>query len=186
VDHPFAGWLEHRALWLTVCWVATLALMTILAVQGAPLRTGAATRGVVSFELPWTAERAAEVKRAWEEGPGDLVARAKRQIGIDFAFLLVYPLALSLAGARLSESPHDGPTLVGAPVGVFIAWAVLLAGPLDLVENLAMLRMLGAGVSGGLARLASWCAAVKFTLVFAALGYVVLQGLAVLGGRLRG
>jgi hypothetical protein len=182
VDHPFAGWLEHRALWLTVCWVATLALMTILAVQGAPLRTGAATRGVVSFELTWGAERAAEVKRAWETGPGDLVARAKRQIGIDFAFLLVYPLALSLACARLSESPHDSL----APVGVFIAWAVLLAGPLDLVENLAMLRMLGAGVSGGLARLASWCAAVKFTLVFAALGYVVLQGLAVLGGRLRG
>lgn len=181
MDHPFVGWLEHRAVWLAAFWIATGALMAVLAVQGAPLRTGAATRGVISFELTWGAERAAEVKRAWEDGPGDLIARAKRQIRIDFAFLAVYPLALSLVCARLSESPHD--TL--APVGVFIAWAVLLAGPLDLVENLAMLRMLGAGVSGTMARLASWCAAVKFTLVFAALGYLVLQGLAVLVGHLR-
>lgn len=182
MDRPFDGFVEHRALWSTVFWIATLALGAILAVQGAPLRTGAASKGVISFELPWTGDRAEAVRQSWLEAPGDLIGRAKRQIRLDFAFLAVYPLALSLACARLSESPHD--TL--APVGVFIAWAVLLAGPLDLVENLAMLRMLGAGANDALARLTSWCAALKFTLVFAALGYLVLQGLAVLGGRLRG
>lgn len=179
MDHPWTGLVEHRALWLGALWISTIVLMVVLMVQGRDLARGAGPRGVLSFELSWNRAGAEAVLASW---PGELRDRAKQQIGIDFAFLAIYPLALSLSCARLSESPLD----TMAPVGVFLAWAVLVAGPLDLVENLAMLRMLGRGASDTMARLASWCAGVKFTLVYAALGYLVLQSLVVLFGGRRG
>jgi hypothetical protein len=180
MNHPFTGLVEHRALWLGALWTATIVLAGVLTVQGGPLRTSAAPRGILSLEFAWNSAAADSVIRSWPAG--EPRERAKRQIWIDFAFLVAYPLALALSCALLSESRFDSM----APVGVFIAWAVLLAMPLDLVENLGMLRMLGVGASEGWARLTSWCAAVKFTLVFSGLGYAVLQGLAVLAGRLRG
>lgn len=177
VEHPFSG-LDHRALWLAGSWLATVVLMAILSIQGGRLATPQAPRGILSLEFAWNGPTAERMIASW---PGPLRERAKRQIWIDFAFLAVYPLAFSLSCARMSESLPD--TL--APVGVFVAWAVLLAGPLDLVENVAMLRMLASGASDALARLAAWCAGIKFTLICAAVGYLALQGLAVGLSRFR-
>lgn len=92
-----------------------------------------------------------------------------------------FPLLLSLACAMLAESPSNSM----AAVGIFISWAVLSAGPLDALENVALLRMLDQGASQLLARLAGWCAGAKFALVFSGLGYVMLQGLAVLVDKMR-
>jgi hypothetical protein len=62
---------------------------------------------------------------------------------------------------------------------------VLTSGPLNAVENFTLLRMIDAGASGGLARLAGWCAGIKFLLVFSSIGYLILQGASVLIGKLR-
>jgi hypothetical protein len=179
MNHPFPWLVDHRAVWLGLLWAATLALATVLSIRGKSLQTPDAPRGVLSLELAWSQAGADAVLGSWSESLRD---EARTQIRLDFLFLVVYPLALSLSCAWLAESPLDSM----APAGVFIAWAVLLAGPLDLIENVTMLRMISAGATTALARLAAWCAGLKFTLVFAALGYLVLQGLAVAGAKLKG
>lgn len=100
---------------------------------------------------------------------------------MDFVFLVAYPLLGSIACAMLAESRLNAVAVVGA----FLSWAVLAAAPLDAVENLALLAMLDGETSTLGARLAAWCAGLKFALVYAGLGYIVLQGLAVLVARLR-
>lgn len=128
--------------------------------------------GIFALEFAWTAARAGEVLSAWR----DLEAAVRAQTGWDFVFLLCYPLALSLGCAMLADAEANPVPFIGA----FVAWAVLAAAPLDAVENLAMLRMLDHGASEALAKLAGWCAGLKFTLLLAAAGYLLLAGTATL------
>lgn len=64
-----------------------------------------------------------------------------------------------------------------ALVGAFISWGVLLAGPLDAIENYELFKMVESGASEGIAKVAGWCAGIKFVLVFSALGYIVVAGI---------
>jgi hypothetical protein len=108
-------------------------------------------------------------------------AIARQQLYVNFGFIDFYPLFFSLACAMLSESPFDKMTAVG----VFISWALLVAGLLDIVENLALLRMLNTGASQFFAWLATMCAGSKFLIVYSGLGYLLLQGLSVLASKIR-
>lgn len=179
MTHAFA-WLPSPYRWvlLVILIAGTVFLAARLTSQGKPLITEAAPNGILSYEFAWNRSKARLILDSWEK----LKETARWQLLLDFAFLVFYPLAISLACAMLADSPHNKM----AVVGIFISWAVLASGPLDAAENVSLLRMLDGGASDFLARLAAFCAGVKFTLVFSGLGYVVLQGLAVLAARIRG
>lgn len=176
--HLFA-WLpgSYRLVVLAFLFAATVIFALILSAQGRPLRTDAAPQGILSYEFAWNRVRASRILESWRS----ITNTAKEQLRLDFGFLVVYPLLLALACAMLAESPSSA----SAPVGLFISWAVLAAGPLDAAENVLLWRMLDHGAEECLARLAAWCAGLKFVLVYSGAGYIVLQGLAVLVGRIR-
>ncbi len=178
MTHPFA-WLSSSYRWplFAALLVGTILFAIKLTSQGKPLRTSAAPEGILSYEFAWTKPEADSILISW----GRIKDTARQQLLWDFGFLVFYPLALALACAMLSGSSFNKM----AAVGVFISWAVLLAGPLDAIENLALLRMLATSGSDFLARLAGFCAGVKFALVYSSLGYLVLQGLATLLGKMR-
>mgnify|MGYP001769805540 CR=1 FL=1 len=124
--------------------------------------------GILALEFAWSGERAARILAAWE----GLEAVVRLQTRWDYLFLLCYPLALSLACAMLADGARNPVPMIGA----FVAWAVLAAIPLDATENLAMLRMVDHGASDTLAKLAAWCAGLKFTVLLAAAGYLLTVG----------
>ena len=178
MTHPFA-WFSWSYRWplFSFLLAGTVLFACLLTCQGKPLRTDAAPKGILSYEFAWTKPQADSILSSWEK----IKDTARQQLLLDFGFLVFYPLTLSLACAMLAGSKFNNM----AAAGVFISWAVLLAGVLDAVENLALLRMLSTGGSDFLARLAGICAGVKFALVYASLGYLVLQGLATLVTKLR-
>jgi hypothetical protein len=179
--HAFS-WVPppYRLVLLGACLAGAIVFMVVLTKQGRALRNDVAREGVVSFELAWSRSCAEAIIGSWRER--GLESTARRQICIDFGFLALYPLVLSLGCAMLAEA-----STVSLPaVGIFISWAVLLAGPLDATENIALLRMLSNGASTAWAQTAAWCASVKFLLVFSALGFLVLQGLGALASWLSG
>lgn len=178
MSNPFA-WFSTSYHWplFSFLLAGTVLFACLLTCQGKPLRTDAAPKGILSYEFAWTKPQADSMLSSWEK----IKDTARKQLLVDFGFLVFYPLTLSLACAMLADSKL---TKIAA-VGVFISWAVLPSGLLDAVENLALLRMLSTGGSDFLARLAGICAGVKFALVFASLGYLVLQGVAALAIKLR-
>src|SRR5262245_10205056 len=173
MQHPFM-WLPVPYQWvLLAIFCAGTAVFAIgLTAQGKPLRTSAAPVGILAYEFSWNRDRAEQILGSWNS----LKDTPRQQLWLDFGFLILYPLLLSLACAMLAESPLNSMAIVGC----FISWAMLAAGPLDAVENFTLLRMLDVGASGCLARLAGWCAGGKFLLVYSGLGYIALQGLGVL------
>lgn len=182
-SHPFE-WLSHlhQAILLVLLALATISLMAVLARQGRALETDAAPHGILSLEFAWTPHRAEAIRESWKNAHPKLMDTARQQLRLDFAFLLVYPLLLSLAGAMLADP--RGSSL--AVAGLFTSWLVLAAAPLDALENISLLRVLHRGPTPFLTRLAWWCAVLKFSLIFAALGSIVLQGMILLGAKLRG
>jgi hypothetical protein len=165
MQHAFT-WLPlpYRWILLALLCAGAAVFVIMLTAQGKPLRTSAAPHGMLAYEFAWHRARAEQILDSWSS----LKDTAQQQLRLDFGFLLLYPILLSLACAMLAESSLNSMAIVGC----FVSWAMLAAGPLDAVENFALLRMLDLGASGCLARLAGWCAGVKFLLVYAGLGYI--------------
>lgn len=149
-----------RPLWIRAGVVG--ALMILLDV---PLRTEAAPNGVVSYELVWTAARAAEVIASWT---GPAAAAAWGSLLLDYVFMWSYG-ALLAGLARRSVAGAAGTALAGA------AWA---AAAFDAGENVALIHMYGWSPSDRAALTAGLFASVKFALLA-----IVVLGMA--GAALR-
>jgi hypothetical protein len=175
--HPFAALLGWPQRWLLLATLITVAALVMFGRLG-PLDQLLKARvpdGIFALEFAWSGERAAEILAAWR----GLEAVVRLQTWWDYVFLLCYPLSLSLACAMLADVPANPVPMIGA----FVAWMVLAAAPLDATENLAMLLMLEHGAGEALAKLATWCAGLKFTLLLAAVGYLLVAGAATLVRR---
>ena len=166
LPHPFARHsprARRRALQALIA-LAFVCLLALAALD-APLRTPAAPRGIVSFELAGDAARA---QRILESGGADGRARAARILALDFVFLAAYAPGLALLCAAASDRERARGTRLATAAAV-LAWGQLAAGGLDAVENLALLRILGGGTSAAWSVLAAACAWPKFGLVAAGL-----------------
>jgi hypothetical protein len=170
---PFSGW--PRLLQASLCallLIATLLLARYLLEIGR-IADERLPFGVISLEAPGTSAHARWiVERLGDDG----VASVRRQTLLDFAFLFTCALTLSLACGLISEFT-SGPMKA---YGIMIAWAALLAGALDAVENVAMLRMLSGTFDAPWPQLATACAILKFSIAFGAFFYIAI-GLASLG-----
>ncbi|MEM7249995.1 MAG: hypothetical protein AAF493_01140 [Pseudomonadota bacterium] len=122
--------------------------------------------GIVSFEFAATGVRSAEILDAW----GDVgIKRALTIQAIDFLYLLVYPVWFALVLRKLTRNR-------GGAIGRGCAWvsvAVIVAAPLDAMENVALVYQLIASAAHPAALIAAGCASVKFALVAAAVIAIV-------------
>ncbi len=143
--------------------------MYSLQVLGAPLRTEAAPAGIVSFEFAGELSSAQRMVESW--GPIGQVY-AGLNLGLDFLFLVAYPITIALGCVLVSRSLSSR-ALPLAVLGVWLAWGQLLAGILDGVENYALIQVLLGGQDVLMPALARACATVKFALVGIGILYVL-------------
>lgn len=170
IPDPFA-WLDEEGQWrlFLLSLVLGVAVMVALTGQGRPLRTEEAPQGIVTFELIGDHAGAERILAAWGEA-GRLVAGVN--LGLDYLFMLLYAVGLSL-GAVIAARRHARFSSVRSGFGRALAWAALLAGLLDAVENYALIRvLLGAGGDFWPA-LSRACARPKFAIVGVVLAYVL-------------
>ena len=126
--------------------------------------------GIVSFELARTPERAQAIVDSWA---GPAREAALLSLGLDYLYLVLYPLAIGL-GAVLVAQRLAPRWRLGALFGLLCAWAVLAAGFLDAAENYALIRVLRGEVLARWTALAYHCAVAKFGLVLLGLVYLIL------------
>lgn len=178
MTHPFAFLESWPLRWLLLAALLGAAALIMFSRLGPldQLLRAKVPDGIFALEFAWSGERARTILAAWQ----GLEAVVRVQTHWDYAFLLCYPAGLSLACAMLTDAPANPVAMIGA----FVAWATLTAAPLDAVENWAMLQMVASGASQPLARLATWCAGLKFTMLLAAVGYLLTAGAATAVRRL--
>jgi hypothetical protein len=180
--HPFE-WLSASAqkCAFAILLPVTLVVMAILQVLGGPLKTDAAPAGIISFEFAGTLALAQKMVASWGQ-TGQVYAGLN--LGFDFLFIVTYPAAIGLGCVLVARAFSQRVALV-ASAGVVLAWAQLVAGVLDCVENYALIQILLGAQQEWLPAVAMWCAAPKFAIVGVGIVYV-LVGAAVVMSRARG
>jgi hypothetical protein len=161
---------QKRLFWVLLGLVVVL--MTVFRITGAPMNTGAAPYGVVSFELAGSLTRAQAVLASWD-APARI--RAAFGLGLDFLFIPVYAGAISL-GCALASGGLQARKWPLAALGNIFAWGVVLAGLLDVIENYALTVILFGSITAPWPQIAAWCAGPKFVLIFLGLVYALYGG----------
>jgi hypothetical protein len=140
------------------------------ATPGGPLRTGASSLGIVSFELTGSISNAEKILNSW-----DSLAKvyAGLNLGLDFLFIVAYAGAIGLGCSLLASSLGRRFRVFGT-IGVSLAWAQLLAAVLDSTENYALIRLLLGSERNVWAVVARSCAIPKFLIVLLGLVYIVI------------
>lgn len=160
--------LKKRLFWSL--FALTLVVMAGLLWIGAPLKNEAAPDGILSFEFAGTVEAATRILTAW--GPEGRV-HAGLSLGLDYLFLVLYPLSIGLACLLVAEGLKRRWAGL-AKAGRVLAWAQPVAGLLDAIENFALIKLLLGSTAPLWPTLAWWTALPKFLIVAAGLLYVLV------------
>ncbi|GAB1471114.1 hypothetical protein MASR2M66_19920 [Chloroflexota bacterium] len=159
MEHPleFIPRNARKALFLFFL-IFALGIFGVFSFLDAPLKTSAAPNGIVSFELAYTPEKSQSILNSWDENARLFAAFG---LGLDYLFMPVYTLALSLglllAGYEKAKPYHT--------LTVWAAWGAFAAALFDAVENYALWNILQGSMVGVLPQLAGICATVKFALL---------------------
>jgi hypothetical protein len=161
--HPRLGWVTSP--WIIVGCVGIAAAIAHLA----SLPTTPTMPSGLELELPGTADGALGVLRALDDA--GLRGQAVKAIGYDFLLILSYSIGLAaLIEWLAARDPAHADALVP-----YAAWGAILAGLCDVGENSAMLTLLhfypDTSHMGLVALLGTLASLMKWTLVFAVVGY---------------
>jgi len=167
------SWLPERLQRPGIVALSLLAVVTFIGIGATnrPLQTVTAPEGVLSLQFAGTPDRAEAVVASWDEKQRIYAAF---NTGLDYLFLAVYSPLLGLICAYLARV-HAAASRWATATGHTLAWAVLVAGLLDGVENYGLLRLLLDPRDAALARLTTVCATVKFGLILVAVSYVLFS-----------
>ncbi|HLC35886.1 MAG TPA: hypothetical protein VJJ70_12935 [Anaerolineales bacterium] len=169
--HPFEGVPATRRIWFWLAGAAaTVAVMLVFNLIGAPTITPAAPQGIVSLQLAGSAEAAEGILASWDSAAR---LRAAFGLGLDFLFPLLY--AATIGSACVWAAGALRPVWPGlAAGGVLLAWEMWLAALFDYLENIALTAILFGPVQPALPEIARALALLKFCLIGVALVYVAL------------
>lgn len=148
----------------------TILIFGVFRVLDQPLRTTAAPSGIVSFELANDPAASLSILDSWD---ADARIAAAFGLGIDYLFMPVYALALSL-GLLLAM---NGKTSIYYSVAAWMGWGVFAAALFDAVENYALWQVLTGGAFSPFPQTAALCATIKFILLIAGLVTALAGGL---------
>lgn len=138
--------------------------------------TDVSPRGIVSFELAGNIKQAKQILREW--GPEGKVYAAL-SLGLDYLFLIVYALFISLACVLIARYFNLRIAFL-AIWGFVLGWGQFFAALLDAIENLALINLILYSQRDFWPIIARWCAIVKFSLVGAGLFYILTGTLFIL------
>ena len=125
--------------------------------------------GILDFEFAWVSERVLLIFSSW--GPSGMVLEA---LAIYWDFLYIVGYASFISGAILLITRR----LEGKiqKVGLWMTLTPILAGILDVIENINLLIMLNnpSGFAASAPLIASICATIKFGFLFIAIGFALV------------
>jgi hypothetical protein len=152
--------------WLFLATLSLVLMVQLRLIDGA-LTSPDTPWGIVGFELAFTRDRATAIIAVWRSM--GVTESALVSLGVDVAFLLVYPFMFRSLVQLLRRDDGSSYQRVGAR----LAAAVLACIPLDALENALLWRELVAGASTPLALAVGLAASIKFLLVLVTAAWCV-------------
>lgn len=159
--------------WLTLPFLLVMAAMASI---DAPLKTAAAPRGIVSFELCAISANCSDILASWSASQRE---HAMLGLGLDYLYLCLYSSVIAAALLQLSSGLPEGQRRAMRRIAALLP-VVALA---DALENYGLIKILTSGQLQGYAELSAACASLKFALLALALLALGVAGVLRLGRR---
>jgi hypothetical protein len=150
----------------------TFAVGGLMASNGRLKKQGTRKKGIIDFEVVGTLKGARCILEDWGER-GRLIVGL--DLGMDYLFLVVYSICISLGCALIARGLFGRVPFLGT-AGLVLAWAQFGAALLDAVENYALIRLLLGSERAFWPVLARGCAIPKFVIVIAGLAFILIGG----------
>lgn len=156
---PFESWSQKQRKQLLGLLVGLSALLfLVFGFTGASLNTDAAPYGIVSFEVAGTVSCAEQILNSWDAPARE---RAAFGLGLDFLFIPVY-VSTVILGIQMRADKIQGRLKTWRP---WLTKGLIVAGFLDIIENIALLVILFHAPIAPLPLIAAICALPKFALL---------------------
>lgn len=165
---------SRRSLFILLLFAASVVISFFLSLAQPP-------GGYIAFEFAAFRGGVQSITKGWTAEQCRLTMFG---LGLDFLFLSLYPVFLSLLCSVAARVKHCWPSL--RKLGIALAGMVLLAAPLDAVENFGLLRSLIEPDDRLWQTIAAICASGKFALVIAALIYLFIAAISLLCAKQYG
>ncbi len=152
---------------ILAAFLGVLILTIVFQIQGAPV-TAATGYSVISFEFAFTQATAQTILSAWGT---QWIPTMLLGTYLDFLYIISYSLFIMAVAILLVRKLEDK----FQTFGMFIALSGFIAGALDVIENINLIIMLNNPITfpSFAPTIATICAAIKFGLIFLALGFAL-------------
>jgi hypothetical protein len=168
MQHPLEFIPQHmRKSLFYVFFALTIVIFGVFNRVDEHLRTDAAPSGTVSFELAREVSAAQGIVDSWDS---NALMHAAFGLGLDYLFMPVYALALSL-GLLLTLNGRTGWYY---HLAAWMGWGIFIAALFDAVENYALWRVLTGDIVSPYPEIAALCATIKFILLITGLLTIVI------------
>jgi hypothetical protein len=151
---------------LIVAAFACVLMMAALQWQGAGLKRNISPRGIVELEMATQPRQIALLFEVWDKSV------VKMNIWIDFLFIVTYVAFLALASEAASTKWKNQSLKI---IGLTLARVSVVAGVLDIGENLLMLQTIAGNFTIVSLQLTHYFATIKFTLAAIVLIYLMIS-----------
>lgn len=156
--------------------IGSMAMAFIVTKTGATLNTEKTPHGILDLELAYSVSKVETVINAWtpsDINPINNIAVAKTNTWWDFVFLIFYAPFLFTLCKKISRS-YKTNSLV-SKAGNLFANAILIAGMLDVVENIGIFQSLNGNIGHGIALLTASASLIKWMLVIGCLLFILVS-----------
>jgi hypothetical protein len=131
-----------------------------------------AQNGIISFELAKNVSKSKSIIEAW-----DFVAKtaAGLSLGFDFLFLIVYSSFIALLIFKLNKILWKNHWFY--KLGRILIWFVFIAAFFDIVENIALIKIILGDLNQNWASIAYYFVMLKFSIIVICIFYIIFNGL---------
>ena len=170
---PFSGLsikVERKITFMLL--ISMIILMSIMRFFDSQMQNTATAKGIISFELAKDLSKSEAILNSW-----NTLAKtsAGMSMGFDFLFLTVYALFIALLIHKLNERLWKHSKTY--TFGIILIWGVFLAAFFDIIENIALIKLLLGDLHQKWSSIAYYFAVSKFTLLLFGIIFIIISSI---------
>jgi len=171
IQSPFYNLSEKAEKKLTIILLVFITvLIFIMHYLDIQIQNGDNTKGIISFELAKDLSKSISILNSW-----NILSKisAGISLGLDFLFLIIYSLFISLIIHKLNEKLWKYKKMY--TMGIVLIWCTFLAAFFDIIENIALIKLLLGNLKQLWSSLSYYFAVAKFSLLAFGISYIIVN-----------
>ena len=150
----------------------TLLIVNIIAIRifEAPLKNEVCKGGIVSFELAKDLDKTVKILDSWDV---NAKINMSLSLGFDFLFIMVYSSFIALLIFNVNTTLWEKRTFY--KVGNLLIGLIFIAALFDIVENIALIKLLNGSLEQIWSSVAFYFASAKFTIILISIAYLLVN-----------